>query len=943
MAAIFFAESILQKVHLVKLKFKMLVTIKFMKKTLLLLLVLACPTLYATHYLGGEITWRCFETGPNAGKFKFHVVLYNECGTGSTTTVLNPIVLSTNAPGGSISCSMIGSAIDISPNCWDANQEVGCNQVGLGQGAVQERHYESGYITLNGVPPPGGWSFTFTDCCRPSNTNLTSSSNSYTLRAYMFPYSINGVAQNTNTCYDSSPRFLEAPQTVICSGYEYTYMHTSFDKDLDSVVYNWAHPQTTSNGTNAVFTSGYAFNSPFPNSGNNINLNQQTGAINFTPSAGGSFTSCVEVNSYRCNQKIASIYRDVPLIINTSCNLNTPPAVQLSSYPNFPLFTPVVGWGDTLYWETTVYAGQEVKFDLFAQDAQLLPNFLPQTIEFSGSSGQLGVPLNSSNSGCLNPPCATVIPKSPQTSYTSPLNNEITFDWQTDCNHMAAQSNSCGSPSNRYAFALRMKDNFCVAPGINVTAVVINVVSTIPVPPDLSQSCVSKDSSGSLTVHWSIPTDTGMNFDGYVLYRGGSTALPFMALDTIWNYGDQFYTDINPLNGANYYYMRTLGGCGYASASSDTIRLMELSVTQIPPTNSSDAQLNWNSPTPSFAPTFEIWRRPYGTVAATWAQIATTTDTTYHDTVDICGQQIEYQVRINGDCNSTIDGGFFSDQTNTDSLFFTNTQVDYVNSVVTMSWSPSTSPDVITYYLVADDGNGYAVLDTLPSTIFSASIQPIPLTTTSFKVISVDSCGNQSSDLLMAPFVVSPCSPMILVDLPPIDTAYTVPGSKSLLLLTSNCVNTYLWQERANGSQIWQTLQNNSTYSGTTSNTLSISGVNSALNGNQYRCIVSGPFGVDTSNTTTVYVINNVGFDKEPNPVVALITPNPNTGLFLLVAHETLLGSNFYLTDGLGRQILDGTLNSTEMTFDLTGYPKGIYHIHIQTSTGYISKTIHKQ
>jgi len=138
----------------------------------------------------------------------------------------------------------------------------------------------------------------------------------------MFPYSINGVPQNANPCYDSSPRFLEPPKSVICSGYEYTYSHNAFDDDLDSVVYNWAYPQTTNNGTNASFTTGYAFNNPFPNGGNTVNFNQQTGAMTFNPSAGGSFASCVEVSAYRCNQKIASVYRDIPVIIRTDCGYN---------------------------------------------------------------------------------------------------------------------------------------------------------------------------------------------------------------------------------------------------------------------------------------------------------------------------------------------------------------------------------------------------------------------------------------------------------------------------------------------------------------------------------------------------------------------------------------------------------------------------------------------
>ena len=709
---------------------------------------------FASHYLGGEITWRCFDSGPNAGKYKFYVILYRECGTGASTYLPNPVVLSTNAPGGSISCSLVGSGTDVSPNCYltGSSQPISCGNVASGEGAVWEQRYESGYITLSGVPPAGGWYFTFTDCCRPSITNLTSASSSYTLRAYMYPYTINGVPQNANPCYDNSPRFLEPPKSVICSGYDYTYAHNAFDNDLDSISYQWAYPQTTSNGVNATFNTGYSFNNPFPNNGNTVNFNAQTGAINFNPSAGGSFASCVEVNAYRCGQKIASVYRDIPVIIKSNCGFNTPPDVVVANIPLMPQLSPVVVAGDTLYYEATVYAGDSIAFHVNAQDAELLPNGALQTIEFAPSGGQLGSPLGNALSGCLAPPCATIKPKSPQTSLLSALNNEVTFGWRTDCNHISYQSTNCGTPTNRYVFALRMQDDFCPAPAISVASVVINVVSTIPVPPDLSQACVTQEPSGGLTIDWGYPLDTGMNFDAYVVFRGGSPSVPFAAIDTIWNYSDQSYTDMTPLSGANYYYMRTLGGCGYTSVTSDTIRLMEMAVTPIPPTNSSVAQLDWNAPYTGATPTYEIWRRPQGTGATGWAQVATTTNVTFNDTVNICGQDLEYQIRINGSCNSTIDGGFFSDQNNTDVLKIDSVSVNGGTALI--SWTPGTNGDIVNYDILEwVPGTGWNSIATLPNTV--SMPYPLPGATPGssvkrYKVMSTDSCGNQSSDLLVA-------------------------------------------------------------------------------------------------------------------------------------------------------------------------------------------------
>ena len=57
-----------------------------MKKLLLLIAVMSFSiSAFATHAYGGEITWKCFTAGPNAGKFKFYMNLYRDCGSGNAT------------------------------------------------------------------------------------------------------------------------------------------------------------------------------------------------------------------------------------------------------------------------------------------------------------------------------------------------------------------------------------------------------------------------------------------------------------------------------------------------------------------------------------------------------------------------------------------------------------------------------------------------------------------------------------------------------------------------------------------------------------------------------------------------------------------------------------------------------------------------------------------
>jgi hypothetical protein len=137
--------------------------------------------------------------------------------------------LATNHPIGSITLSQtnyVSSAVtgtDVSPTCYITPSPISCGGVSAGQGGIQEKRYESSPITLSGVPPAVGWVFSLTVNARPTVLSNIPGSSNLVLRAIMYPYTLNGIQQNTSTCYDSSPRFLEPPKSVICTGYEYTY------------------------------------------------------------------------------------------------------------------------------------------------------------------------------------------------------------------------------------------------------------------------------------------------------------------------------------------------------------------------------------------------------------------------------------------------------------------------------------------------------------------------------------------------------------------------------------------------------------------------------------------------------------------------------------------------------------------------------------------------
>nr|HMT29528.1 hypothetical protein [Bacteroidia bacterium] len=172
--------------------------------------------LFASHGMGGELTWNCLPSG----QFKFGMKFYRDCngipGPGSIT-------LSTTVPGvPNIACALVAQN-DISPNGTQSNGVTQCKNCIDGSGAggpfpglVEEFIYESAAINLPGIPPAAGWTFSWGECCRSSAlTNIAGAGGiGFSNRAVMCPY--NGIS--TFPCYDNSPYFAEKPSTIICTG-----------------------------------------------------------------------------------------------------------------------------------------------------------------------------------------------------------------------------------------------------------------------------------------------------------------------------------------------------------------------------------------------------------------------------------------------------------------------------------------------------------------------------------------------------------------------------------------------------------------------------------------------------------------------------------------------------------------------------------------------------
>ena len=124
---------------------------------LFIILVLFSFNSFASHLMGGEITWKCLKSGPDIGKYIFNMKVYRDC-DGITVSTFTQVIQVWNHP------TVTGIDVDfvlqqdVSPNCdpsASGNIQLDCANNPVG--AVEEYIFESLPIQLTGIPPVSGW------------------------------------------------------------------------------------------------------------------------------------------------------------------------------------------------------------------------------------------------------------------------------------------------------------------------------------------------------------------------------------------------------------------------------------------------------------------------------------------------------------------------------------------------------------------------------------------------------------------------------------------------------------------------------------------------------------------------------------------------------------------------------------------------------------------
>ncbi len=326
--------------------------------TLILLLILVSKTSFATHLMGGDMTYKYL--GVTGFNFNYEVTLklYRYCSVGSSQLpnnmhlgvyeedILNPAA--DKSLVGSYVMPLISQQFIMPPtsNTSCSFTTVVCIEEGV-------------YIDTISVPASvGGYHLICDRCCRNNNiANLNNPSNDG-LCFYAFIPPTNVV--------NNSPVFAAPPPPYFCQNDSAIILNTAYDIDRDSLAYSLVvpfvgissignpNPNAPSLYTwpipTAVYANTYSLAQPF-GTGTYATIDSSTGISNYFANMQGYYVVAVEVREYRNGTLIGIIRRELQLIV-IPCPTNPAPEFN--------------GSGQTIY---TVLEGQTLCFNPTFVDA----------------------------------------------------------------------------------------------------------------------------------------------------------------------------------------------------------------------------------------------------------------------------------------------------------------------------------------------------------------------------------------------------------------------------------------------------------------------------------------------------------------------------------------------------------------------------------------------
>lgn len=670
--------------------------------------VLCSKANFASHVMGGEITWVCL----GGGQFQFDLVIYRDCNGLEIVDASIDLEVWNHSSVTSISCDLFDQ-VDLSPNCTEVGggpAELDCGSGtggGTGTGAVQKYIYRSASVFLGGTPPPQGWTFTYDSFSR--NWDLTNIQDPATVGLTLWATMYDVAGADANPCTDSSPQFAQDPYMLLCNGTDFSYDANVYDPDNDSLSFSWGIPYEDFTGvldfgTNPIpvaFEPGYSFTNPTPDPSfdpSNVaaSMDPETGEVNFTSFTNGNFGMVQQINSYRNGELIATINREIQMIV-----------IPCIGYVNTaPTITPPFAGGTS--WEATFDAGDLINFNIDIDDLELLQDGSPQTVTLEPTGSYFGTGLTDATTGCEYAPCATL---SSGPIITGVQGVNTTFNWQTSCDHLL-DADGVQQESQTYTFVLKVQDDYCQVPGYSYETIKITLLNKPLIDP-VDLHCVDVLPNGDVELTWGQTTDISSSFIEY----------------EIWSLEDGFIADIPAIGtegytvvgadcdlGPKHYYVDTRFGCaGGNTLSSDTLQTMFLEMTDL-----ADGRvgLEWNNTHDPINEgdngIDELWRE-----YTSWENRKEVSYGTNYlvDTVDICSAFLSYEIRVDNDfgCTSTSNdpGMDLEDEINPDIPTITFVSVNTVTENVDIEWNVNPALDTYGYIIYTPQFGIWTEFDTV--------------------------------------------------------------------------------------------------------------------------------------------------------------------------------------------------------------------------------------
>ena len=269
-----------------------------------LLTLLTCATVRATHIGGGEIYWDHL----GGDQYRITLIVYRDC---AGVNLDNGYNLDITSPCGTMQLWVANQGTtEVSQLCGQQLPNSTCNGGTLP--GIQRRVYTG---TVN-LPPCNSWTISWTEIYR--NNAIVNLQDPGAQEVY-----IEGVLNNAAGPANDSPLFSNTTAVpYVCLGYPVSYSYGAYDPEADSLSYEFIGARQ--DGANPIpYVAPYTGAQPITG----ITLDPITGLVNFTLNVAGNWVVIVQVNEWDENGNlIGTIMRDMQFVAYPCSNAPPDPA-----------------------------------------------------------------------------------------------------------------------------------------------------------------------------------------------------------------------------------------------------------------------------------------------------------------------------------------------------------------------------------------------------------------------------------------------------------------------------------------------------------------------------------------------------------------------------------------------------------------------------------------